>query len=379
MITQNHVLLSLGSNLGNRLQYLQQAVDAVHCKLGTVIRLSSVYETPPWGFESTPFYNCLISIHTYKTPEEVLKGVLAIEKKLGRVRSGENGYSARTIDIDIITFNEETIVTKDLIIPHPRLHERNFVMVPLAEIVPDWQHPELNESIGSMLNKGTDASVCVKTAVLENPLSAYTFDHIRFMAIEGNIGAGKTTLANKIAEDFNAKPLLERFADNPFLPKFYKDPQRYAFSLEMSFLADRYSQLAEDLNQLDLFHDFIISDYYIYKSLIFAEVTLEEEEFTLYRNIFNVMYKETPKPDLYVYLNQQTHQLVKNIEKRGRDYENEINLDYFEKINLSYRRFMDSAKDHSVLLINMEGRDFVNNQQDYLYILDQIQKKITDK
>ena len=114
------------------------------------------------------------------------------------------------------------------------------------------------------------------------------------MAIEGNIGAGKTTLTQMIAQDFNARPIFERFADNPFLPKFYKEPQRYAFPLEMSFLADRYAQLQSGLGQYDLFNDFIVADYYIYKSLIFAQVTLDADEVLLYRNILRLCTKKLP-------------------------------------------------------------------------------------
>lgn len=139
------------------------------------------------------------------------------------------------------------------------------------------------------------------------------FSKYNYIAIEGNIGAGKTSLAHKIALDFNAKLVLERFADNPFLPKFYEDNARYAFPLEMSFLADRYQQISDDLSQFELFKDFIVSDYDVFKSLIFAKVTLLPEEFTLYRKLFHIMYKDMVKPDLYIYLYQNTERLLRNI------------------------------------------------------------------
>ena len=138
-------------------------------------------------------------------------------------------------------------------------------------------------------------------------------------------------MSTQLAEDFNAKLILERFKDNPFLPKFYENQQRYAFPLEMSFLADRYQQLLEDITQFDLFKDFVIADYDVFKSLIFAKVTLQQEEFNLYKKLFHLMHKELPKPDVYVYLYQSTDRLLENIKKRGRKYEQSIEAEYLQK------------------------------------------------
>jgi len=148
-------------------------------------------------------------------------------------------------------------------------------------------------------------------------LKTFDFSAYNFIAIEGNIGAGKTSLTKMMARDFNAKTIFERFADNPFLPKFYEDAERFAFPLEMSFLADRFQQISEDLAQLDLFKDFIIADYEVFKSLIFSKVTLSEEEFLLYRKLFYLVYKDIKRPDLYVYLHQDVENLKDNIKKRG--------------------------------------------------------------
>ena len=180
-----------------------------------------------------------------------------------------------------------------------------------------------------------------------------------------------------MAEDFNAKTVYERFADNPFLPKFYKDQNRYAFPLEMSFLADRYQQIADDLSQLDLFKDFVVADYHIFKSLIFAKVTLAEDEFRLYNTLFSIIYREMPKPDLYIYLYQNTERLLQNIRKRGRSYEQEIPAAYLEKINNGYLDFIKTQQNLNVLVLDVSDLDFVKNQSDYIYILNEIQKKIT--
>ena len=166
--------------------------------------------------------------------------------------------------------------------------------------------------------------------------------------------------------------MLERFADNAFLPKFYEDPQRYAFPLEMSFLADRYQQITDDLSQLDLFKDFVVSDYDVFKSLIFSKITLLEDEFVLYRKLFYLMYKDIAKPDLYVYLYQNTRRLQENIKKRGRDYEQNIEDNYLEKINSGYLEFLKNQTDIKVKIIDISDLDFVKNRVDYLWLLNQI-------
>lgn len=208
---------------------------------------------------------------------------------------------------------------------------RQFVLQPLHDIAPGKIHPKLFKTISELLEECDDESVPIPVREeLQNPSVLSIFSKYNYIAIEGNIGAGKTSLAHKIALDFNAKLVLERFADNPFLPKFYEDNARYAFPLEMSFLADRYQQISDDLSQFELFKDFIVSDYDVFKSLIFAKVTLLPEEFTLYRKLFHIMYKDMVKPDLYIYLYQNTERLLRNIKKRGRDYEQKIPGEYLD-------------------------------------------------
>jgi len=167
---------------------------------------------------------------------------------------------------------------------------------------------------------------------------------------------------------------LERFADNPFLPKFYEEKARYAFPLEMSFLADRYQQFTDDTSQYDLFRSFMVSDYDIYKSLIFARITLQQDEYALYRKLFHLMYKEVKKPKIYVYLYQSTDRLLENIKKRGRDYEQSIDPSYLEQINKGYFDFIKSYPEQNNLVIDLEDLDFVESQDDYETILDKILK-----
>ena len=377
MKSQHQVVLSLGSNQGNRLENIENCLQLIHQEVGTVIKVSRLYESPAWGFESDAFYNCVAVIHTTNSAQKVLNQVLKVEKKLGRVRSNKLGYQSRTIDVDLISFDEEIIDSEKLQIPHPLMQNRKFVLLPIQDLNLDWKHPVLKKTISELLESSPDQSVCKVIQDLKSPLQSISLEQFNYVAFEGNIGAGKTTLATKISEDFNAKTVLERFADNPFLPKFYKDQNRYAFPLEMSFLADRYQQLSDDLAQFDLFKDFIVADYHIFKSLIFAKITLAEDEYRLYRNLFDIIYREMPKPDLYIYLYQNSERLLKNIKKRGRSYEQKIPAEYLDKINNGYLDYIKSQTELNVLIIDVSDRDFVKNQEDYLYILNKIQEKIT--
>ena len=376
MNKQHNIVLSLGSNLGNRQENIDQCIEMLHNEVGTIVKVSSLYESDSWGFKSDSFYNCCVLLHTNKSAQKVLKSCLKIEKKLGRTRNESKEYQARIIDIDIISVDEEVFVSGNLQIPHKHLQDRLFVIVPMKEVVTDWKHPILQKSISELISICTDKSNCVKLLKLESPLSKIKLEQFNYIAIEGNIGAGKTTLTTKIAEDFNAKTVLERFADNPFLPKFYKDQNRYAFPLEMSFLADRYQQISDDLAQFDLFKDFVIADYHIFKSLIFAKVTLAEDEVRLYKTLFDIIYKEMPKPDLYIYLYQNTERLLQNIKRRGRSYEQEIPAEYLEKINNGYLDYIKTQKDLNVLIIDVSELDFLKNQEDYIFILNEIKKKL---
>ena len=379
MKSQHQVVLSIGSNHGNRLENIESCLQLIHHQVATVVKVSKVYESPSWGFESNPFYNIAVVVHTYDSADNILNKVLAIESQMGRVRNENSGYQSRSIDIDIIAFDNEIINTSQLKVPHPLMQERIFVLKPMLDLNLEWIHPILNQTVAELLSITEDKSECIAIQNIESPLQSIALERFNYVAFEGNIGAGKTTLATKIAEDFNAKSVLERFADNPFLPKFYKDQNRYAFPLEMSFLADRYKQLSDDLSQFDLFKDFVVADYHIFKSLIFAKITLAEDEYRLYSNLFHIIYKEMPKPDLYVYLYQNSDRLLQNIKKRGRSYEQEIEADYLDKINTGYLDYIKSQTDLNILIIDVSDRDFVKNHEDYLFILSEIQNKIDSK
>ena len=376
MDSQNQIILALGSNDGNRLTHIQNAIERIHNEIGTVVKVSKLYETPAWGFESEPFFNCALVMNSVLSAQIILEKVLDLETKLGRIRSDSKAYQSRVIDIDVIAYNEDIIKTENLQVPHPLMQERLFVLIPMRDLNLDWRHPIFQKYLPELLKVSEDKSSYKVIQSLAFPLQKIQFNHFNYIAIEGNIGVGKTSLANKIAQDLNAKSVLERFADNPFLPKFYEDQNRFAFPLEMSFLADRFQQISDDLAQFDLFKDFVIADYHIFKSLIFAKVTLSEDEFRLYRTLFEIIYKEMPRPDLYIYLYQDTDRLLANIKTRGRSYEQEIEAEYLDKINKGYLEYIKSQPQLNVLIIDVSDKDFVKNQQDYVFVLNEIQNKI---
>jgi 2-amino-4-hydroxy-6-hydroxymethyldihydropteridine diphosphokinase len=368
-----NIYIALGSNKGDKFKNLQLAIDQIHLKIGAIKSISKAYKSPAFGFEGDDFLNACILVNTHMKPKKVMSTLLAIEKDLGRTRGKKTGYESRVIDLDLLLFEDEVLETKSLTLPHPEMQKRLFVLQPLADIAGKVIHPKLHNSVIELLEDCEDKSEISPINIwLINPSKAYDFSLYNYIAIEGNIGAGKTSLSTMMSYDFNAKLILERFADNPFLPKFYKEPQRYAFTLEMSFLADRYQQISDDLSQLDLFKDFIVSDYDVFKSLIFSKITLPEDEFKLYRKLFYQVYKDIAKPDLYVYLYQNTERLQQNIKKRGRNYEQEIEDEYLNKINAGYLEFLKSHPEFNVKIIDISDKDFVKNREDYLWVLEQI-------
>jgi len=183
-----------------------------------------------------------------------------------------------------------------------------------------------------------------------------------YVVIEGNIGAGKTSLVNLLVEKYQGRSVLEEFTENPFLPKFYKEPERYAFALEMSFLSDRFHQLNKELRQHSLFTQNTFSDYSLSKSLIFARANLEKEEFDLFQKMYQVMMSNLPKPDLLVYLHRNIDELQQNITKRGREYELNISDEYLLKIQESYFQFL-KQQNLKMLVLDLNGVDFLADKK----------------
>ena len=198
-----------------------------------------------------------------------------------------------------------------------------------------------------------------------------------FITIEGNIGAGKTTLAHLLSKHFNARLILEEFADNPFLPKFYENPQQYAFPLELFFMAERFKQQKDLLHQKDLFQHLTVSDYLFTKCLLFAKVTLPEDEFRLYQRLFEIINQQLVQPDILIYLHAPVTKVQANIRKRNRSYEQNIPDDYLFNIQQTYTQYI---KQHNIktLYVDASNADFLGNEKHFQVILDALDKDWPD-
>ncbi len=194
----------------------------------------------------------------------------------------------------------------------------------------------------------------------------------KYLVIEGNIGAGKTSLACLLAEETGSRLVLETFSDNPFLAKFYEDPERYALQLELSFLSERYHQIKTELAHRDLFGQSVISDYFLAKSFIFSKYNLKDDEMKLFEKLFSIINLQAPKPDLYVYLHLPVEKLLENIKLRGRPYEKHIQFDYLKEVQEGYFGFFKSQQEMKILVIDTSNLNFVNKKSD----LQQLKKVI---
>src|SRR5215212_8200524 len=198
-----------------------------------------------------------------------------------------------------------------------------------------------------------------------------------FITIEGNIGAGKTTLAHLLSKHFNARLVLEQFADNPFLPKFYENPQQYAFPLELFFMAERFKQLKDLIQQKDLFQNLTLSDYLFTKCLLFAKINLSEDEFRLYQRLFDIMYQQLVHPEILIYLHAPVHKLQQNIKKRNRPYEQNIADDYLFSIQETHTRYI---KQHNLktIFVDVSNADFLGNEKHLQIIIEALDKEYTE-
>ena len=196
-----------------------------------------------------------------------------------------------------------------------------------------------------------------------------------FITVEGNIGAGKTTLAHLLARHYNARLILEAFADNPFLPKFYENPQQFAFPLELFFMAERYKQLKELVHTKDMFQTVTVSDYLFTKCLLFAKVNLPEEEFHLYQRLFDIIHQQLVQPDILIYLHAPVSKLQVNIKKRNRSYEQAIPDEYLFNIQETYTRYI---KQHNIktLFIDASNADFLGNEKHLKVVTDALEKDL---
>lgn len=371
MSMKHTVYLHTGTNLGDRLANLNKANTLIAERVGGIIAQSSWYETAAWGVENQPdFINQVLMVTTTLSAQEVLKKVLEIETEMGRVRKQK--WGERLIDIDILFYNDAIINQPDLTIPHPYLQERNFVLAPLQEIAPDLVHPKLKKNITRLYQLSTDTLSTRKYTLgkptrkpMNGQLSKYNF-----IAIEGNIGAGKTTLCEMLAKDYNCRLVLEEFTDNPFLPLFYENPERHAFSVELFFMTERHKQLQQNLANRDLFQQTTIADYFFIKTLLFAKQNLKTDEYSLFQRIFNILNATFPKPDILLYLHRPTEVLMKNIRKRGRAFEQEIEPAYLDTIQKAYFDYFRTETEIPVVIVEVGDINFIENENYYQELIN---------
>ena len=200
--------------------------------------------------------------------------------------------------------------------------------------------------------------------------------NLNYIAIEGPIGVGKTSLAKLLSKRLSAKLILEKFEDNPFLSEFYDDPARFAFQTQLFFLLQRYQQ-QHDIRQVDMFHNLLISDYMFIKDRLFASLNLDDKEMNLYDSIANIMERNIINPDLIIYLQADTSTLMKNIDKRGRDFENNISYDYINALNEIYTEYFFRYNDTPLVIINTNNIDFVNNDEDLDQVIEYIRQPVS--
>lgn len=200
------------------------------------------------------------------------------------------------------------------------------------------------------------------------PADINPFPH-SFIAIEGNIGAGKTTLCKMLEDDFECRLILEQFTDNPFLPEFYKNPERHAFPVELFFMTERHKQLQESLSQRELFPQLMVADYFFIKTLLFAKTNLNDEEYRLFQRLFHTLNTGFRRPDLLVYLHRSVPDLVNNIQKRGRAIEAKIKLDYLQSLQDAYFNYFKSEHDLPILIIDVTEVDFWSDETAYKKIV----------
>ena len=191
----------------------------------------------------------------------------------------------------------------------------------------------------------------------------------QYICIEGNIGTGKTSLCEMIAREYNSQLILEEFADNPFLKYFYDDPERYAFTVELFFMTERHKQLQHSLHNRSLFSEFMVADYFFWKTVLFASKNLNEQEYRLFLRLFNILSNSFPNPDLLVYLHRSPEKLLEQIRIRGRYYEENITVEYLQKIQDSYFEYFRSQLSYPILILDVENLDFVNNTDHYMEVV----------
>ena len=368
-IKMNKAYISLGSNKDDRLGNIQSAVVRIQKDIGVLIDLSSIYETLSWGFDGPDFLNACIGIETELQPLQVLNNLLKIEQQMGRVRSPEGVYKSRNIDLDLLFYENQIIEVEGLNLPHPCLELRNFILFPMCELAPDFLHPQLGKSMVDLSKICPDSSSPEKKPLKKWSPDLFIEDQI--LVFEGNIGVGKTSLAKKIAKDYNVPALLENFTQNPYLEKFYDQPERFALPLENYFLADRYHQFSGFFKG-EIPKKIGVTDHSLFKSLIFAKINLSFLDYKDFKKNYDQWVGKEFVFQKVIFLHQPLERIKQQIKSRGRSYEQNISPDYLKKIEVGYQNFIQLGLPFRYQKIDLTDLDFVNDERAYQIILQRI-------
>jgi 2-amino-4-hydroxy-6-hydroxymethyldihydropteridine diphosphokinase len=372
----NTVWLALGSNVGDRAAWLRRALESLREISSGSLRVSKIYETAPIGPGSQERYlNLCLRLSTVLNPRQLLEHCQELEQRLGRVPRGR--WEPREIDIDILSYDGLQVREEGLTLPHPLIAERQFVLVPLAEIDPDLVLPGQADSVSRLLQKCRDAQgpdEIREYRLLPAGSAASLPDRLRYIAVEGVIGVGKSTLVKLLGERLGGQSLFEEFENNPFLADFYRDRNRFAFQTQVTFLLSRFRQIRDYFQQQDLFRPQVVSDYMFAKDKIFATQNLDENEMALYLRLSEMMERQLPKPDYVVYLQADTKTLMGRIKQRDRDYERSMDEGYIESLNQAYNGFFHYYEASPLLIVNTNHIDFVRKADDLNLLIDQILK-----
>ncbi|HKP94652.1 MAG TPA: 2-amino-4-hydroxy-6-hydroxymethyldihydropteridine diphosphokinase [Fibrobacteria bacterium] len=369
------VLLALGSNLNDREGYIRQALEAIRSISASPVQKSKVYETAPVGpGPQGKYLNLVVRFSTRLEPRALLNFCLETETRLGRRSRGR--WAAREIDLDILSYGREIIHEEGLAVPHPSILDRQFVLVPMTDLDPDFVLPGFKESVGRQLQRCIEVQGPQEVEEYRAmPASQASLpERIRYVAVEGVIGVGKSTLVKALCDRMGCMPLFEEFENNPFLSDFYKDKSRYAFQTQVFFFLSRYRQIQEIFHQQDLFRPQILSDYMFAKDKIFATLNLDENEVNLYYKFADILERNLIKPDYAIYLQADTRTLMHRIKLRDRPYERTMDEAYIEALNRAYNHFFHYYSGSPLLIINTNNIDFVRNPEDLNLLMDTIAK-----
>lgn len=338
--------IGLGSNLGDRQGYIDQALKALAAVENiTLVHVSDIIETAALG--DTPQYSYLNAVAQVETALDagILHQVLMdVEKKIGRKRTKK--WSARTIDLDLLLFDDKIIKTESLTVPHPQMHLRSFVLSGLCQLNADLQHPVMKVSAGELARRLNGCDYFISA---DRPL---------LISIAGNIGAGKTTLAKKLAELLGGQIILEPYDTNPFLPQVYAGRKELALDSQLFFLTNRMQQLDKDTLKTGRVY---ISDYLFQKETIYAETLLDPQQLSIYRQVYQHFAEMVLDPVLVIYLEDSARNCLERIARRGRPYEQNIDVQFLEKLDTGYKKLLTDWKKSPLICISTPQLDYTDN------------------